>query len=72
MWKPSLQKNSDDIIQLLTKRNKGFLIFPKGISPKVNVILWLVFELAYHNVTIQHVSHYTMGTHTLSLVYIYI
>ena len=29
------------------------------VSPKVNVIARLEFELAYYNVTIQHVSHYT-------------
>ena len=33
--------------------------FPKGVSPKVNVIARLEFELAYYDVTIQNVSHYT-------------
>ena len=32
---------------------------PKGISPKVNVIARLDFELVYDNVSVQHVSHYT-------------
>ena len=31
--------------------------FPKGISPKVNVIALLEFELAYYDVAVQHISH---------------
>ena len=31
--------------------DKGFLNFPKGISPKVNVIAWLIFERAYYDVS---------------------
>ena len=34
--------------------------FLKGISLKVNVTVWLKFELAYYDVAVQHVSHYTM------------
>ena len=34
----------------------------KGISPKVNVIVQLEFELAYYNFTVQLVNHYTMET----------
>ena len=34
--------------------------FPKGISPKVNVIARLVLELAYWDITFQCVSHYAM------------
>ena len=34
----------------------------KGISPKVNVIAQLEFELAYGNVTVQHVCHNFTGT----------
>ena len=40
----------------------------KGISPKMNIIAQLEFELAYYNVTVQHISHYIMGfpaNHTL-------
>ena len=33
-----------------------------GISPKVNVIAWLEFELAYYDIAIEHVSHYATGT----------
>ena len=27
----------------------------------MNIIAWLEFELAYYNVTVKHISHYTMG-----------
>ena len=33
--------------------------FPNGISPKVNVIVQLEFELACYDVAVQHISHYT-------------
>ena len=36
--------------------------FPKGISPKVNVIARLEFELAYYDVVVQYVSHYATTT----------
>ena len=39
------------------KKNNRFHTFPKGISPKVNIIVQLEFELAYINVTIQHIGH---------------
>ena len=29
-----------------------------GISPKVNIIAWLEFELASYDVAVQHVSHH--------------
>ena len=32
----------------------------KGISPKVNIIAWLRFELAYYDVAVQPVRHYVM------------
>ena len=40
--------------------NTEVRIFPLGICPKVNVIAWLEFELAYNDVTAQHVSHNIM------------
>ena len=40
---------------------------PKGISPKVNEIASLEFELAYYYVTVQHVSHYATETPLLPL-----
>ena len=33
--------------------NKGIYNFLKGISPKVNIIEWLNFELASYNLTVQ-------------------
>ena len=42
--------------------DKGVHTFPKVISPKVNVIGQLEFELAYNDVTVQDVNHYTMRT----------
>ena len=39
--------------------DKGFQTFPKGISPKVNVITQLEVELANYNAEVQYVSHYT-------------
>ena len=37
-------------------------IFSKGISPKVNVIIRLEFELASHEVAVQYISHDTTET----------
>ena len=37
MIKPFLQKNSNDSIKPITDGGKGFILFLKGISPKVNV-----------------------------------
>ena len=36
--------------------------FPNGISPKVNIIARLEFELAYYDVTVQNFIHYSMRT----------
>ena len=36
--------------------------FPNGISPKVNAILQLKFEIAYYNITVQHINHNAMVT----------
>ena len=44
-----------------------FHAFPKSISWKVNMIARLEFELAYFEATVQHVSHYTTGTHFIDL-----
>ena len=38
----------------------GFNTFPKDICPKVNVLLWLEFELAYFETVVQHFSHYAL------------
>ena len=36
--------------------------FPKGICPKVNVIVRLEFKLVYYDSTVQHFNHYTTGS----------
>ena len=33
--------------------------FPKGICPKVNIIAWLEYELAYYDSTVHRFNHYT-------------
>ena len=53
MPKPSLLKNNRGTIQ-------GFHTFPNDISPKVNVIVRLEFEIVYYIITVQHVSHCTI------------
>ena len=59
--KLSLQKYSSDRISHITGGIK-VSSFPKGISPKVNIIVQLEFELAYFEATVRHFSHYTLGT----------
>ena len=46
MLKPSL-KSSSDTIQVLAGGMREFNTFSRGISPKVSVIAWLEFDLAY-------------------------
>ena len=36
--------------------DKGVHTFPKGISPKVNIIVWLEFELFYFEATVHSIS----------------
>ena len=43
-------------------KDKGFHNIPKGIRPKVNIIAQLEFELAYYDVTMQHISYYKIET----------
>ena len=40
--------------------NKGIHTFPT--CPKINIIAQLKFELAYYDIAVQHVNHYTMVT----------
>ena len=49
--------------------NKKVYSFLKDVSPKVNIVAWLEFELAYYNVSLQHVNHYAMGTSLYTLVF---
>ena len=44
--------------------------FPKGISPEVNRIARLGFELVYYDVAVQHVSHYAMKSLSLDHVFL--
>ena len=46
MPKPSLQ-NSSNTIKTIAGRIRKFLTFPNGITPKVNILVRLEFELAY-------------------------
>ena len=68
MPKPYFYKNSNGTIQPIDcDGDKRVHTFPKNISPNVSVMVRLEFELAYNNVTVQHVSHYATGTHTCKL-----
>ena len=42
-------------------QDKRIHTFSESISPKVNVIMYLEFELTYNDVTVKHVRHYTMS-----------
>ena len=41
--------------------NKRVHTFHKGITPKVNAIAWLVFQLNNYDITVQHISHLPQG-----------
>ena len=71
MPKPSLQKNTSDIIWPIAGggADKEVHAFPKGISQKVSVIAWLKFELAYFMAIVQHFSHHVMETPHLFFLY---
>ena len=56
MPKPSLKKNSSGTIRTIDGGDIRVHTFPKGTSPKVNVIERLKFELAYGYVAAQYVS----------------
>ena len=49
--------------------NERVHAFPKGISPKVNVIAWLEFELTHYKTVVQYVDHYTADTPRCSNIY---
>ena len=51
-----LKKNRNDTVQPIAGENKGFILFSKCISPKMNIIAWLEFELTHYDVAVQHVS----------------
>ena len=37
--------------------------FPEGISPKLNVLALLKFELGYYDSAVYHFNHYTSRSH---------
>ena len=41
----------------------GVINIRKSMDPQVNEIVRRVFELTNYNVSVQHVGHYTSGTH---------
>ena len=47
--------------------DKGVHTFPKGICPKVNVIVRLEYKLAYYDSAVQRFNHYTTRTPLLHL-----
>ena len=55
-------KNSGDSIYPIPGRIQRFMPFPRDISPKVNVIVQLEFEIASYDVTIQYISRYITVT----------
>ena len=66
MPNPSLQKDCSVSIWPIAVGMSSCL-FPKNISPKMNVITHVEFELAYYNVTTQHISYNAPGTLTIYL-----
>ena len=51
--------------------DKGVTL-PNAISPKVNVIAWVEFELAYFEATVQHFNYYAAGfTPNLMVPFLY-
>ena len=46
--------------------DKGVHTFPKGICPKVNVIVQLVYELVYYDSAVHRFNHYTTWTPPIS------
>ena len=42
--------------------DKGVHTFPKGICPKVNVIAWLEYELAYYDSAVHRFNPYATRT----------
>ena len=62
MLKTFLFNHKISTISSITDGMKGAYTLPKGISPKVNVIAQLKFELVCYDVTIQCVYYYAIRT----------
>ena len=56
--KLSLWKMNSDANYLIADGIRGFHVFPRNITLKVNVITRLEFELVYFKATVQHFSYY--------------
>ena len=58
-----LVKNKNKTVMVLFNLylgdDKRVQTFPKGISPKVKVIVWLEGVLTYYNVSVQYIIHKT-------------
>ena len=54
MLKTPLEKNSSGTIERIAGRIRGFISLPMGISPKVNVIAQLKFELTLYDFAAQY------------------
>ena len=62
MPKHSFKKYISCTILPIAGRIRGFIPFPRGIYPNVNVIARLVFELAYYDSVVHRVDYYTTRT----------
>ena len=62
--KLSLYNKRTGIIYPEAGKDKRSYTDVKAISQKVNLIAQIEFILAYHTVTVQHISNYTTGTFT--------
>ena len=70
MPKPSFYKNSSDNIQSIACGENRIHTFSKGISPKVDVIKQLAFELANNSVAVQHFSYNATKTSHLLIEFV--
>ena len=65
MSKSSLLKENNGTIQPIAVGDKKFRTFAEGISPKMNVIVQLEFELAYDGIVAQGGIHNVARTPSL-------
>ena len=65
MPKSSFSKNGTDTIYPISVSDKWVHAFWRSTCPKVNVIKLPVFEIAYFEDTVKHVSNYSPGNPTI-------
>ena len=63
-----IKKTDEILFGLMLVEDKKANTFPKYIYPKVNIIPWLLFELAYFEAGAQHIGHYVNGTSLIFLL----